>query len=89
MSRWVGLIHTINGCSAANLSRLRSIMHLRIEYVIFMTISTAAPETFYDDFIIRFFGSYTSSFFHIDNEIDAIFRANVNFAKFGFVPPSS
>lgn len=54
---------------------------MRIVKVIIMTKITAIPETFYDDFLTLFFGSYSSSFFHIDNEIDAIFRARVTFAK--------
>ncbi len=36
----------------------------------------------------NFWGLYTSSERHIDKTMDAICRATVNLARFGFVPPS-
>jgi len=38
--------------------------------------------------VFNLLGLYTSSDRHIDKTIDAIWRANVNLARFGFVPPS-
>ena len=38
---------------------------------------------------VIFSGSYFSFVFHIANTIEAIWRAMVSFAKFGFVPPAN
>ena len=52
------------------------------------TMGLSNPETSYAIFV-NFAGVYTSSDRHIDKTIDAICRAMVSFARFGFVPPSS
>ena len=59
---------------------------MQIKNVFVVTKLTATTETPYEDLDNRFFGSYFSPFFHIDKDIDAIFRANETFARFGFVP---
>ena len=52
------------------------------------TLGSSNPETLYANFV-NFAGLYTSSDRHIDKTIDAICRAIVSLARFGFVPPSS
>ena len=51
-------------------------------------INYSNPETCYVIFF-NFAGLYTSSDLHIERMIDAIWRAMLSFARFGFVPPSS
>ena len=52
------------------------------------TINSSNPETCYV-ILFNFAGLYTSSDLHIERMIDAIWRAMLSFARFGFVPPSS
>ncbi len=54
----------------------------------FFTTSQSSPETNYAIFF-SLAEWYTSSDFHIERMIDAIWRAMLSFARFGFVPPSS
>ena len=51
-------------------------------------IDPSHPETSYVIFL-SFAGLYTSWDRHIERMIDAICRAMLSFARFGFVPPSS
>ena len=80
-------VQVSNGCSPPIPTRLSSV----VRSVPFIVSGRCLPliETSYDDGLLCLTVSYTSWCFHIASTIDATFRASVNFARLGFVPPSS